>query len=70
MDSHPRSWCSKKLEFIGLGDERLNRRLLMVADDLLHSPEKPIHAATKTQPATKSAYRLVRNKRFQGEIPR
>lgn len=46
MNSYPRSWRSKERKLIDLGNERL-RRLLMVADELLRSPAKPIQAAPK-----------------------
>jgi hypothetical protein len=56
------TWCSKEFRFINLGDQRLNRRFLKVASDLLNNPSKPIHRACNGWSQSKAAYRLFDNK--------
>jgi hypothetical protein len=55
------TWCSKEFGSVQLGDNRLNRRLLKVANDLLNNPTEPIHAACGNWPKAKAAYRLFDN---------
>ena len=65
MCSQQDTWCSKELSSIKLGDERLNRRLLSVASDLLNSPDEPIHIACGNWANAKGAYRLFDNDKLQ-----
>ncbi len=53
--------CSKEFESIKLGNKRLNRRLLKVANDLLNNPTKAIHNASNGWAQAKAAYRLFDN---------
>jgi len=54
-------WCSKEFESVKLGDKRLNRRLLKVANDLLNNPTEAIHNASNGWAQAKAAYRLFDN---------
>ena len=51
-------WAESELGSIELGDKRLRKRLLYVAEDLSSQPEVPINHASKDWAATKAAYRL------------
>lgn len=51
-------WAESELGNIELGDKRLRKRLLQVAEDLSSQPEVPINHASKDWAATKAAYRL------------
>ena len=59
------NWCSKEFSSVKLGDQRLNRRLLKVAGDLLNYPTEPINAACNNWPEAKAAYRLFDNDKLQ-----
>lgn len=59
------SWCSKELGSVKLGDDRLNRRLLKVANDLLNHPTEPIHTACSSWAEAKAAYRLFDNDKLK-----
>ena len=59
------NWCSNELGSVKLGDDRLNRRLLLVANDLLNNPSEPIHAACGSWSEAKAAYRLFDNDKLQ-----
>lgn len=59
------TWCSKEFGSVKLGDDRLNHRLLKVADDLLNHPTEPIHAACGSWAEAKAAYRLFDNDKLQ-----
>lgn len=65
MDSKQDVWCSKEFSSVKLGDERLNRRLLKVANDLMNNPTEPIHAACDGWSEAKAAYRLFDNDKLQ-----
>jgi len=54
-------WAEFELGNIELGDKRLRKRLLHVAEDLSSQPEVPINHASKDWAATKAAYRLFDN---------
>lgn len=54
-------WAESELGNIELGDKRLRKRLLHVAEDLSSQPEVPINHASKDWAATKAAYRLFDN---------
>jgi Transposase DNA-binding/Transposase Tn5 dimerisation domain len=59
------TWCSKEFSSVKLGDQRLNRRLLKVAGDLLNYPTEPINAACNNWSEAKAAYRLFDNDKLQ-----
>ena len=59
------TWCSKEFKSVKLGDERLNRRFLKVAGDLLNNPDNPIHVACNGWSEAKAAYRLFDNDKLQ-----
>ena len=61
------NWCSKEFQSIKLGDKRLNRRFLMVANHLLNNPAEPIHVACNTWSEAKAAYRLFDNEKLKEE---
>lgn len=65
MRSKQDAWCSKEFNSIKLGDERLNRRLIKVANDLTNNPSEPIHAACDSWSGAKAAYRLFDNDKLQ-----
>ncbi len=54
-------WAESELGGVELGDKRLRKRLLHVAEDLACQPEVPINHASKDWAATKAAYRLFDN---------
>lgn len=59
------TWFSKEFSSIKLGDERLNRRLIKVASNLMHNPAEPIHAACDNWSEAKATYRLFDNDKLQ-----
>jgi hypothetical protein len=65
MDSQQDTWCSKEFRTVKLGDKRLNRRLLKVADDLLNNPSEPISSACDGWSEAKAAYRLFDNDKLE-----
>lgn len=65
MCSQQDTWCSKEFSSIKLGDKRLNRRLLKVANDLMNDPAKPIHAVCDNWSEAKATYRLFDNDKLQ-----
>src|SRR3954454_23827297 len=54
-------WAEGELEGVALGDARLARRLIRVAEDLSSQPEYPVNQACEDAAATKAAYRLFDN---------
>lgn len=67
VDQKQEAWCANELSSIKLGDERLDRRLLKVANDLMNNPAKPIHVACDSWSEAKAAYRLFDNNKLQEE---
>lgn len=55
-------WAQVEFGEINLGDPRLNRRLIRIADYLSESPESPINQACPDWAETKGAYRFFKNK--------
>jgi len=55
------SWAMDEFSDVDLGDERLNDRLIRIADRLSESPESPINQACADWAETKAAYRFFRN---------
>ncbi len=56
-------WSALELRHVDLGDQRLNRRLVKLVDDLLKSPEASVPQASGDWAATKAAYRFWDNPR-------
>ena len=54
-------WASLEFEGVQLGDQRLNKRLIKLADKLAASPESPINQACGDWVETKAAYRFFQN---------
>jgi hypothetical protein len=54
-------WSALELRHVDLGDQRLNRRLVKLVDDLLHAPEASVPQAAGDWAATKAAYRFWDN---------
>ncbi len=67
MCKQENSWCSKELTSVELGDKRLNRRLVKVANDLLGNADEPIQLACGNWAGAKAAYRLFDNDKLQEE---
>jgi hypothetical protein len=56
-------WSALELRHVDLGDQRLNRRLVKLVDDLAKAPEASVPQASGTWAATKAAYRFWDNPR-------
>jgi hypothetical protein len=56
-------WATWEFEGVGLSDERLDRRLWRLAEDISGQPEYPINQASKDSAATKAAYRFFDNEK-------
>lgn len=56
-------WSALELRDVDLGDQRLNRRLVKLVDDLLDAPEASVPQASGDWAATKAAYRFWDNPR-------
>src|SRR4051794_18656506 len=56
-------WSSLELRHADLGDQRLNRRLVKLVDDLLNAPQASVPEASGDWAATKAAYRFWDNPR-------
>jgi hypothetical protein len=56
-------WIASELGNADLGDQRLNKRLVEVAQDLYAQPEAPINQACEDWAAAKAAYRFFENER-------
>jgi len=61
----PGDWAEAEFEEINLGDPRLNKRLIKIADRLFESPESPINQACPDWAETKGAYRFFQNEGVQ-----
>lgn len=61
------SWCSEELETVDLGDQRLNRRIVVTATHLAAQPTAPINQACEDFAATKASYRLFDNDKVTPE---
>lgn len=55
------NWIVNELNSSDLGDERLNQRLIILADSFTNSPESPINQACSNWTETKAAYRFFKN---------
>jgi Transposase DNA-binding/Transposase Tn5 dimerisation domain len=56
-------WSTLELRHVDLGDQRLNKRLVKLVDDLLNAPEASVPQASGDWAATKAAYRFWDNPR-------
>jgi hypothetical protein len=54
-------WASKEFSGVSLGDPRLNKRLIKIADRLAEMPESSINQACNGWSETKAAYRFFQN---------
>ena len=57
-------WAASEFGSAHLGDQRLNKRLVAVAQDLSAKPEAPINQACEDWAAAKAAYRFFENDRI------
>ena len=55
------AWASVEFGNVNLGDERLRKRLIKLADSLAESPESPINQACDGWAEAKGAYRFFQN---------
>lgn len=60
-------WAKREFEGVALGDRRLERRLIRIAEELSKQPEYPINQACQDAKATKAAYRFFDNEKAGGE---
>jgi hypothetical protein len=60
-------WAPFELRHVDLGDQRLNRRLAKIVDDLIAQPEASVPTACGDWAATKAAYRFWDNPRVRPE---
>jgi Transposase DNA-binding len=60
-------WAEGEFEGVELGDTRLERRLIRVAEDLSSQPQHPVNQACEDAAATKAAYRLFDNDKINAE---
>jgi hypothetical protein len=61
-------WSCEEFAGIELGDNRLNKRFLLVSADLAAQPQAPINQACEDWVSTKAAYRLFENEKTQPEL--
>lgn len=60
-------WSEQEFRRVALGDQRLNKRLKKLTEDLSAAPEAPINQASKDWAATKAAYRFFQNDKVTSE---
>ena len=60
-------WSEWEFEQVNLGDQRLNKRLKQLAEDLSAVPEATINQASQDWVATKAAYRFFDNDKVTSE---
>jgi hypothetical protein len=63
-------WSTLELRHVDLGDQRLNRRLVQLVDDLVDQPEASVPLASGDWAATKAAYRFWDNPRVEPDAIR
>ena len=61
------NWAMAEFSEVDLGDERLNDRLIKIANSFSESPESPINQACEDWAETKAAYRFFKNDRVDSE---
>ena len=64
------SWAAEELRYADLGDQRLNRRLVRVVEDLARQPSASVPQASGTWAATKAVYRFWDSERVAPEAMR
>ncbi|HBY93696.1 MAG TPA: IS4 family transposase [Chloroflexi bacterium] len=62
-----REWVVTEFAGVDLGDERLNRRLIVLAGDLGGQPTAPINEASRDWKAMKAAYKFFANEQVEAE---
>ena len=67
MGSNSGNWAVKEFETVDLGDERLNDRLVKIANSFSESPETPINQSCSDWAETKAAYRFFKNDSVDAE---
>ena len=58
------NWTKEEFNLTALGDQRLNQRLVQLAERFSKSPESPINQACQNWAETKAAYRFFKNDTF------
>lgn len=61
------SWAADEFRSVDLGDKRLNKRLIRVAERLADAPQQSIPAAMEGWDETQAAYRLFQNEKVTME---
>ena len=56
-----KNWAELEFANVDLGDERLNNRLIKIADKFAEAPESPINQACGDWSSVKAAYRFFKN---------
>lgn len=64
----PQDWADIEFGEVQLGDERLNRRLLMLARDFYARPQAQIPQACQTRARTQAAYRFCKHAKTQMDV--
>jgi Domain of unknown function (DUF4338)/Transposase Tn5 dimerisation domain/Transposase DNA-binding len=64
----PRDWAEEEFGGAALGDERLKRRLLILARDLYARPQANLPQACRTRAGTKAAYRFLDHDETQMDV--
>ena len=59
-------WAKQEFETIDLGDPRLNRRAVLLAERLAQKPGASIPGACENWAETSAAYRFLRNEQVAG----
>lgn len=61
------AWVQQEFSSLDFGDERLNKRLMGVAESLADQPESTLYRASETRAEAKAAYRLFDNEKVTPE---
>lgn len=61
-------WAAQELAQTDLGDERRNKRLIRIVEDLSAQPDSSVLQASGGVAATKSAYNLWKSPYFQANL--
>jgi hypothetical protein len=61
------SWASEELQSVNLGNERLNRRLVQIVEDLASCPESSVPQASRSPAALQAMYRFWSNRRINAD---
>jgi Transposase DNA-binding/Transposase Tn5 dimerisation domain len=60
-----KKWTLREFSLVHLGDKRLDKRLIKVAQQFLSHSQSPINQACENWAATKAAYRMFKNKKVE-----